>query len=394
MILSKPNMKILNSKERAKKIKLLQEIRVRFINCLLSYGDCLQYMKQLQKDNKELVLNKKSNEISLNQKIGKLINEIEYITNDIDDYQSHKKLRQEKIETQYNKFSKIIEKSMIELDIVYYKKKKEYEDLLIELEQLKQFEEKVNTHPELLLKEIEILHNKINENDENYKNELKRMQFREKNKLKEMDDKKQQNINYLILESYNHVSPKLIQAYLDRVENNKRLHYESRIQKEFQENLKKEIDRLKKENENIKKSNTKKINTYNKISSTEKYKIKCPPNEIYKFESIDSSERKKMTKKQILLSKIHDLKALSPIKKENNTLEHVAISPSNLALIDEVTQVLNFTKSNILLYNKNNKEIREKLFHKNITGFYTYINGKNTDSSYNKSQTSIDISNK
>jgi len=151
---------------------------------------------------------------------------------------------------------------------------------------------------------------------------------------------------------------------------------------------------LKKENENIKKSNTKKINTYNKISSTEKYKIKCPPNEIYKFESIDSSERKKMTKKQILLSKIHDLKALSPIKKENNTLEHVAISPSNLALIDEVTQVLNFTKSNILLYNKNNKEIREKLFHKNITGFYTYINGKNTDSSYNKSQTSIDISNK
>jgi len=29
------------------------------------------------------------------------------------------------------------------------------------------------------------------------------MQFREKNKLKEMDDKKQQNINYLILESYN-----------------------------------------------------------------------------------------------------------------------------------------------------------------------------------------------
>jgi len=68
---------------------------------------------------------------------------------------------------------------------------------------LKLLKEKVNTHPELLLKEIEILHNKINENDENYKNELKRMQFREKNKLKEMDDKKQQNINYLILESYN-----------------------------------------------------------------------------------------------------------------------------------------------------------------------------------------------
>jgi len=205
---------------------------------------------------------------------------------------------------------------MIEFDIVYYKKKKEYENLLLEFQQLKQFEEKVNSHPELLLKEIEILNNKIKEEQKNYDAELKRMKIREENKLKDINEKRQQSINYVILESYNHVSPKLIQAYIDRVDENRRLHYENHVQHEFQRNIKREIDRLKKENKNIQNCNTKMINEYSRVSKIKKSKKKASPNEIYTFETTEPSKNKQLSKKQIILNKIQDLKALTPIQKE------------------------------------------------------------------------------
>lgn len=63
--------------------------------------------------------------------------------------------------------------------------------------------EKINSHPELLLNEIEILNEKVKIEEEVYKNELKRMELREKTKQKEMEEIKKQSINYLILESYN-----------------------------------------------------------------------------------------------------------------------------------------------------------------------------------------------
>jgi len=53
------------------------------------------------------------------------------------------------------------------------------------------------------MKEIEILNDKIKEDEENYKNELKRMELREKFKEKELEELKHRNINFLILESYN-----------------------------------------------------------------------------------------------------------------------------------------------------------------------------------------------
>jgi len=49
----------------------------------------------------------------MNKRIGKLINEIDYLMNDIDEYNSTKQQRRDKLEVQYNNFSKKIEKNMI-----------------------------------------------------------------------------------------------------------------------------------------------------------------------------------------------------------------------------------------------------------------------------------------
>ncbi|ORX81986.1 hypothetical protein BCR32DRAFT_267958 [Anaeromyces robustus] len=325
--------------EKIKKIKALQDIRVRYINSLLSFNDCIQSIKKLQKEKKELLWKKKAVEVTMNKKIGVLINKIDALTNDIDQYNLTKSQKRNKLETEYNTFVKKVKTKMIELDIVYYKKKREYDNILKELQQLKQFEEKFNTHPELLLKEIEILHDKMKEDDENYKSELKRMELREKIKEKEMEELKQQNINYIIFSSYSNLSTKIIDAYMKRVEQNKKLKYEHHVQKECQENLIKQIDHLIKENNEIQKDNNKKIFNYKNIISNIKPNInnKCPTNEIYKFEL--QIKDKKLNQRQIVLNKIQDLKSKN--KKNENTNKDISlnnittgISPSNVKLYE------------------------------------------------------------
>ncbi|OUM70429.1 hypothetical protein PIROE2DRAFT_1287 [Piromyces sp. E2] len=328
---------------------------------------------------------KKTVEIVMNKKIGKLINDIDYLTSDIDEYHTTKKERRDKLEIQYNNFSKEIQKNMYE-----------YDNLLKELQQLKQFEEKVNSHPEVLIKEIEILRDKIKENEENYQNELKRMELREKIKEKEMEELKHQNINYLILESYNHVSPKVIDAYIDRVEKYKRLCYENRIQKEFQDNLNKEIEILRKENENLKKNSAKMIKLYNK--SVHKTKSICPPNETYKFES-QHKNNESINKRQIVLDKIHKLKNPELNNKNRVSLSEITpgISPSNQNIFENINKALNRNKTNNIL--DDIKIIQEALNEKAKSNMDEYDfsssslnNKKDKSPQKNKLQSSMDNS--
>jgi len=368
--------------EKIRKLKLIQSLRVEIINSLLSYNENVILWKQLQKDNKELYKKKKTLEITLNKRVGKLIKEIDYITNDICEYHNTTKQRRDNLELHYNNFSKKIEKYIIELDIIHYKKKKEYDNLLKELQQLKQFEEKINSHPELLLNEIEILNEKIKKEDEIYKNELKRMELREKTKQKEMEDIKKQSINYLILESYNHVSPKLIDSYIKKVEDNKRLHYEINTQKEFQNSLYGDIDKLKKENEELQKNYTKKINSYNIATNPINQKSKCPPNEIYKFDS-KPNEGTPLSKRQILLNKLQKMNKPSVNTITNNksiSIDNITtgLSQSNKKLFDEVNAALSNKNKNVIFYN-NSEHMKTTGKKTNLREnfLYTYLKSDN-----------------
>ncbi|ORX47550.1 hypothetical protein BCR36DRAFT_413497 [Piromyces finnis] len=362
--------------EKLRKLKNLQQLRVKFINSLLSYNENLSRLKQLQKDYKELVKTKKTLEIIMNKKIGKLIGELDYLTNDIDEYNSTKVQQRNKLEIQYNNFAKEIEKNIIELDIIHYKKKKEYDNILKELQQLKQFEEKINSHPEILIKEIEILNDKIKENEENYQNELKRMELREKFKEKEMEELKHHNINYLILESYSHVSPKIIDRYIDRVEEHKRLCYENHIQNEFQSNLKRDIEKLKKENEDLKRNNMRATNLFEKI--VYKNQLKCSPNETYKFES-DNKNNTSINKRQILLNKIKFMKNQEIADKKLTSESGIipGLSPLKQEIFDGINKFLN--NDNNIIYNNNDviNSVNEKV---NLKEQYIYKNSNSNNS--------------
>jgi len=140
------------------------------------------------------------------------------------------------------------------------------------------------------------------------------------------------------------VKRNLIDTYIKRVEENKRLHYEIYTQNEFQNNLINDINRLKKENEELQKSNIKKIASCNNKTDIYKHKLKCPPSEVYKFDNTSKNDIP-LNKRQILLNKLRKMKKISSDIKNSNKniyIDNITtdLSSSNQKLFNEINTAL------------------------------------------------------
>ena len=149
-----------------------------------------------------------------------------------------------------------------------------------------------------------------------------------------------------------------------------------------------DIDRLKKENEEMQKSYTKKLNSYNITTNQINQKLKCPPSEIYKFDS-KQNEGIPLSNRQILLNKLQKMKKPSINTKNNNRSISISnittdLSLSNKKLFDDVNTALSNKNNNVIFYNNSEhmKTIGKKTnLRENF--LYTYLKNDNYTTSTN-----------